>query len=46
MLGITQGKLPRFVRNFVSTEGTIPLAINTFVKEVKAGTFPSTSESY
>ena len=46
MLGITQGKLPRFVRNFVSTEGTIPLAINAFVKEVKAGTFPSTSESY
>ena len=25
MLGITQGKLPRFVRNFVSTEGTIPV---------------------
>ncbi len=46
MLGITQGKLPRFVRNFVSTEGTIPLAIKAFVKEVKAGTFPSTSESY
>jgi 3-methyl-2-oxobutanoate hydroxymethyltransferase len=46
MLGITQGKLPRFVRNFVSTEGTIPLAISAFVKEVKTGTFPSTSESY
>jgi len=46
MLGITQGKLPRFVRNFVSSEGTIPLAISAFVKEVKAGTFPSTSESY
>jgi len=46
MLGITQGKLPRFVRNFVSAKGTIPLAISAFVKEVKAGTFPSTSESY
>ena len=46
MLGITQGKVPRFVRNFVSTEGTIPLAISAFVKEVKAGTFPSTRESY
>jgi len=46
MLGITQGKLPRFVRNFVSTEGTIPLAISAFVKEVKAGTLPSTRESY
>ncbi len=46
MLGVTQGKLPRFVRNFVATEGMIPLAISAFVKEVKAGTFPSTSESY
>jgi len=46
MLGITQGKVPRFVRNFVSTEGTVPLAISAFVKEVKAGTFPTTSESY
>jgi len=46
MLGITQGKIPRFVRNFVATEGTIPLAISAFVKEVKAGTFPSSSESY
>ena len=46
MLGITEGKLPRFVRNFVSVKGTIPLAISAFVKEVKAGTFPSTSESY
>jgi len=46
MLGITQGKLPRFVRNFMGTEDIIPSAISAFVKEVKAGTFPSTSESY
>ena len=46
MLGITEGKLPRFVRNFVSSQGTISLAISAFVEEVKAGTFPSTSESY
>jgi len=46
MLGITQGKLPRFVRNFVATEGMIPMAISAFVKEVKEGTFPSTSETY
>ena len=36
MLGITSGKLPRSVRNFVSIEGTIPLAIRAFSKEVKA----------
>ena len=46
MLGITQGKLPRFVRNFMGTEDIIPSAISAFVKEVKVGTFPSTSESY
>jgi 3-methyl-2-oxobutanoate hydroxymethyltransferase len=46
MLGITQGKLPRFVRNFVATEGMISMAISSFVKEVKEGTFPSASESY
>ena len=46
MLGITEGKLPRFVRNFVSSKGTISLAISAFVEEVKVGTFPSTSESY
>jgi len=46
MLGITQGKLPRFVRNFVATEGMISMAISSFVKEVKEGTFPSTNESY
>ena len=46
MLGITEGKLPRFVRNFVSCKGTISLAMSAFVEEVKAGTFPSTSESY
>ena len=46
MLGITSGKQPRFVRNFMSSEDSISLAVSAFVKEVKAGTFPSESESY
>jgi 3-methyl-2-oxobutanoate hydroxymethyltransferase len=46
MLGITPGRQPRFVRNFMSSEGSISLAVSTFVREVKAGTFPSESESY
>ena len=46
MLGITSGRQPRFVRNFMSSEGSISLAVSAFVREVKAGTFPSESESY
>ena len=46
MLGITSGRQPRFVRNFMSFEDSISLAVSAFVREVKAGTFPSESESY
>ena len=46
MLGITTGKQPRFVRNFLSNQITISDAVESFVVEVKEGTFPSESESY
>jgi 3-methyl-2-oxobutanoate hydroxymethyltransferase len=46
MLGITSGRQPRFVRNFMSSEDSVALAVSAFVREVKAGTFPSESESY
>jgi 3-methyl-2-oxobutanoate hydroxymethyltransferase len=46
MLGITSGKQPRFVRNFLNNQNTISDAIETFIMEVKAGTFPNQSESY
>ena len=46
MLGITTGKQPRFVRNFLSNQITISDAVESFVAEVKKGTFPSESESY
>ena len=46
MLGITTGKQPRFVRNFLSNQITISDAVESFVVEVKKGTFPSESESY
>jgi len=46
MLGITSGRQPRFVRNFMSSEDSIALAVSAFVREVKAGTFPSENESY
>jgi len=46
MLGITTGKQPRFVRNFLSNQITISDAVESFVLEVKEGMFPSESESY
>jgi 3-methyl-2-oxobutanoate hydroxymethyltransferase len=46
MLGITTGKQPRFVRNFLSNQISISDAVESFVVEVKEGTFPSQSESY
>jgi 3-methyl-2-oxobutanoate hydroxymethyltransferase len=46
MLGITTGKQPRFVRNFLSNQISISDAVEAFVAEVKEGTFPSQSESY
>ena len=46
MLGITSGKLPRFVRNFMTDKGSVRIAIESFNKEVKAETFPSIDETY
>jgi 3-methyl-2-oxobutanoate hydroxymethyltransferase len=40
MLNITQGKLPRFVRNFMEGSGSVQDAIRMFVKDVKSGAFP------
>ncbi len=40
MLNITQGKLPRFVRNFMANGQTVDAAIKLFVSEVKSQQFP------
>ena len=40
MLGITQGKLPRFVRNFMEGSSSIAEAVSTYVADVKARRFP------
>lgn len=39
-LGITRGKLPRFVRNFCEPGTSIETAVRLYVAEVKAGHFP------
>ena len=40
MLGVTHGKLPRFVRNFLEGAPSIQAAIERYVVDVKARTFP------
>ncbi len=40
MLGLTHGKLPRFVRNFMEGEPGIQAAVARYVAEVKARRFP------
>jgi len=46
MLGLTSGKRPRFVKNFLSGGGDIQAAIKQFVTEVRAGIFPGAEHSY
>jgi len=40
MLGISPGKLPKFVKNFMVDHASIDAAIKAYVKEVKSGKFP------
>jgi 3-methyl-2-oxobutanoate hydroxymethyltransferase len=41
MLGLTQHRLPRFVKNYMSEPSTWEIAISAFKTEVKNGTFPA-----
>jgi 3-methyl-2-oxobutanoate hydroxymethyltransferase len=40
MLGVTQGKLPRFVRNFMEGAPSVQVAFERYVADVKARSFP------
>src|SRR5947207_8546686 len=40
LLGITRGKLPRFVRNFMDGAPSVEAAVRSFVAEVKSRSFP------
>ena len=40
MLGVTGGKQPRFVRNFMEPGAGLEAAVRRYVSEVKAGSFP------
>jgi len=41
MLGITQGRLPRFVQNFMEGTGSIEAACHAYVEAVKARSYPA-----
>jgi 3-methyl-2-oxobutanoate hydroxymethyltransferase len=41
MLGAFPGRAPKFVKNFLEGKPSIEEAIKAYIKEVKAGTFPS-----
>jgi len=46
MLGITQGRLPRFVHDFLGTGGGIAGAVRAYVAAVKTGAYPAPEHSY
>ncbi|MCD2496710.1 3-methyl-2-oxobutanoate hydroxymethyltransferase, partial [Staphylococcus aureus] len=39
MLGLTRGRLPRFVRNFMEGAASIDEAVRGYVRDVKTGRF-------
>ena len=43
MLGVTQGKLPRFVRNFMEGSASVGDALRRYVGDVKSRAFPDES---
>jgi 3-methyl-2-oxobutanoate hydroxymethyltransferase len=46
MLGLSSGKRPRFVKNFLASSGDIATAVTQFVTEVRSGTFPAPEHSF
>lgn len=46
MLGLTSGKRPKFSRDFLANAHGIQEALESYVKAVKAGTFPALEHSF
>ncbi|NRP09177.1 MULTISPECIES: 3-methyl-2-oxobutanoate hydroxymethyltransferase [unclassified Marinobacterium] len=46
LLGITPGRRPKFVKNFMEGAGSIQEAIEQYVADVKSGTFPGPEHSF
>jgi len=46
MLGISPGKPPKFVKNFMDGHHSVEAAIKAYVREVKSGKFPSSEHGF
>ncbi|AEO08555.1 3-methyl-2-oxobutanoate hydroxymethyltransferase [Buchnera aphidicola str. Ak (Acyrthosiphon kondoi)] len=46
LLGITQGKIPSFAKNFLSESGSIQKAIKKYIDEVEKGIYPGKKYSF
>jgi 3-methyl-2-oxobutanoate hydroxymethyltransferase len=46
MLGITRGRLPRFVKDFLQENGSVHAAVAAYVRAVKDGSYPAAEHSY
>ncbi len=46
LLGLSVGRRPRFVKNFLQGRGSIDEAIQAFVADVRSGAFPAPEHSY
>ena len=46
MLGITPGRSPRFVKNYMADSDDIASAFKAYAEEVKAGTFPGPEHGF
>jgi 3-methyl-2-oxobutanoate hydroxymethyltransferase len=46
MLGLSFGKLARFVRPYANLHQTITDAVTRYAEDVRNGTYPSDAESY
>lgn len=46
MLGITQGKRPKFSRDFLSGTGSVEAAVSDYVQQVRDGLFPADEHSF
>jgi 3-methyl-2-oxobutanoate hydroxymethyltransferase len=46
LVGLTQGRIPKFVRQYANLSGEISRAVTEYCEDVRAGSFPSDAESY
>ena len=46
VLGISTGSAPRFAKNFLQQSGSVQAAVKSYVKAVKAATFPAAEHTY